>query len=152
MENKLTVEQKRIASDMLNSYDECGEWLGIAFERMGRRGNILIAYIDPEGPLTDALYDKSNFRFSDKVEFSVSTIDETNTSWIRLEDDIFEFLYTRHFDELPEEMRAQIETVFYLPIGEVWPIGRYNYSIEVGFGRGGNLGYNAASRGIREIK
>ncbi len=142
LEGKLSnAREQGVYADMFTSY---GEWLSLAFER---QGDVLVAYIDPEGLVYKNGYRKSKkFSFAHKEDFDITG--KQSGSLIDVQefgDDFVQFLYGRRFAQLPDEMRmgsrrAQVA----LPSdGIVWPVGRrvFVYGVD-GFCN------NWASRGV----
>ncbi len=143
LEGKLSGSLAEVQNDMFASY---GEWLSMAFER---QGNVLIAYLDPEGLVwKDNKYVKDSFRFADKQEFDI-TGKESN-KWIPLAefgDDLVQAVYGRKFKDLPQDMReGNRKAHLALPANETaWPVGRGNFN-----GRYSVSGFSyLASRGVR---
>ena len=144
LEGKLSSAQKAVADDMLNSY---GEWLSAAAER---HSDTLTVYIDPKGLVWDgSAYVKQNFSFGSKRDFSVAGI--PSQRYIDLKKfgpDFVEFMYTRSFAQLPQEMRegGKRAQVYLPPDGLIRPVGRGNGW----FGIGGVYGFRA-SRGCSPV-
>ena len=147
LEGKLSGALKAVADDMLSSY---GEWLSMAFER---KGDLLIAYLHPEGIVWDGkTYVKQNtFKCDSKQNFNIAG--KKSNEWISLQefDDDFSLLvYSRKFADLPQVMRegnANISKAHVaLPAdGTAWPVGRVNGDR---FGIGCDCS-SRASRGVR---
>lgn len=116
-----------VYGDMFKSYSE---FMSLAWEC---KGNMLIAYLDPEGLVWNAktdCYVKKGFKFTEQEEFNI--VGKDSDQWIDLkefDDEFVEWHYTRKFSELPKKMqkgdkRAQV----YLPLdGSIWPVGRGSY-------------------------
>ena len=148
MEGKLSEKLKAVADDMISGY---GEWLSMAFER---KGDLLIAYLHPEGIVWDeSKYVKQNtFKYDSKQNFNIAG--KKSFVWIPLQemgDDFSLLVYSRKFADLPQLIRegnSQVNKahVFLPTDGETCPVGRNGY--EQGLYIGGV--YNAASRGVKK--
>ena len=126
LEGKLSGALKAVADDMLSSY---GEWLSMAFER---KGDLLIAYLHPEGIVWDKNSNKyvkqNNFKYDSAQNFNIAG--KKSNEWIPLQDfgDDFSLLaYSRKFADLPQVMRegnANISKAHvYLPKdGTAWSV------------------------------
>ena len=102
LEGKLSGALKAVADDMLSSY---GEWLSMAFER---KGDLLIAYLHPEGIVWDgSKYVKQNtFKSDSEQRFNIAG--KKSNEWISLQefsDDFSLLAYSRKFADLPQVMR-----------------------------------------------
>ncbi|MDI6738672.1 MAG: hypothetical protein QME12_09270 [Nanoarchaeota archaeon] len=149
LEGKLSGSLKAVANDMMSSY---GEWLSMAFER---KGDLLVAYLHPEGIVWDASgskYAKQNFAYSGEKQFNIAGKNSNERIPLQEFGDDFSLLaYGRKFADLPQLMRegnANISKAqVYLPAdGTAWPVGRNYYNI--GFSINGNYDIRA-SRGVR---
>lgn len=138
LEGKLNGSLKSVNKDMLESY---GEWLSLAVER---KGDILVAYLDPEGLVwRDGRYIKEDFKFADKIEFD--TEGKPSQQWLRMRDfnkAFVKFMYGRDFKDLPELVQKEAH-VYLPPNAKIWPVGRgFDFSVD-GYGCG-----SWASRGV----
>ena len=102
LEGKLSGALKAVADDMMSSY---GEWLSMAFER---KGDLLIAYLHPEGIVWDgSKYVKQNtFKSDSEQRFNIAG--KKSNEWIPLQefgDDFSLLVYSRKFADLPQVMR-----------------------------------------------
>ena len=143
LEGKLTGDLKEVADNMLQSH---GEWLSLAVER---RGDVLIAQVDPEGLAwkKDEYVKTKKFACTEQREFDVTG--KPSGSWIDLKEfneDFVRFMYGRRFEDLPVAMREGDKRArVALPSeGKVRPVGR------VVFYRFYVYYYDVASRGVRE--
>ncbi len=126
LEGRLSGKLKDVCDDMLKSY---GEWLSLAVER---KGNVLVAYVDPK----NLFWDKNNNKYvvqgrqvdcAGKETFDVTG--KQSGAWIDLnlfEDKFIKFMHGRSFNQLPKiiqegNKRAQ---VWLLPEGSIRPVGR----------------------------
>ncbi len=139
---------RNMHADMLSSY---GEWFSMAFER---KGNILIAYLDPEGLVwnSNTYVKNSSFKFVDKQEFDIAG--KKSNTWIPLDefsDDLVQAIYGRKFKDLPQEVReGNFKARMSLPPdGAARPVGRADFD-----GMCNVYGYydSRASRGVRTKK
>jgi len=125
LEGKLIPDLKQVQEDMIT---KGGEWLSLAFEN---KGNILIAYIDPEGLIWNGNeYIKKDFKYAEKIEIDIKG--KQPTSWIELKkfkDEFTKFVYGRPFKELPKKM--QDACVYLPPKDKIWPVGRGGYDYDV---------------------
>ncbi|PIR59709.1 MAG: hypothetical protein COU68_04145 [Candidatus Pacebacteria bacterium CG10_big_fil_rev_8_21_14_0_10_45_6] len=144
LEGKLTgqlSQLKDVQKDMLNSY---GEWLSLAIER---KGDILVAYLDPEGLAwkKDHYAKTSKFKSSSQKELDIAG--KNSEEWINLkefDDEFTKYFYAREFASLPKEI--QNKTQVYLPADRtVWPVGCDKFYIV-------DYVSNGASRGVRRAK
>ena len=150
LEGKLSGVQKDICNDMFKDH---GEWLSLAFER---KGDILLAYVDPRGLVLNEdndKYEKKRFGYSELKKFDIHgkesneliDLEEFSNNFVR-------FLYGRSFKDLPQDMkegdkRAQL----YLPSdGVVWPVARGGF--DDGYYVDGCNYVIGASRGIRSTQ
>jgi len=144
LEGKLTgklSQLKDVQEDMLNSY---GEWLSLAVER---KGDVLIAYLDPEGLAwkKDHYAKTSKFNASDKKTLNIAG--KNSEEWINLkefDDEFTKYFYAREFASLPKEIQNKAQ-VYLPPEGTIWPVGRDVFSDGYYVG-------NGASRGVRRAK
>ena len=102
LEGKLQGTLKSVYDDMMSSY---GEWLSMAFER---KGDLLIAYLHPEGIVWDGkTYVKQNtFKCDSKQNFNIAG--KKSNEWVSLQefgDDFSLLVYSRKFADLPQVMR-----------------------------------------------
>jgi len=150
-EESLGPEQDRIAGQMLKSH---GEWFDYFFEVKDER---LLCYIakerlEPEDVIwndDEDRYDINRSKLRLDLECGVEglPLDE----WISLERLPVEFqerMYTRRFEDLPEDMRkGDYSAGAYLPGKDLWPVGRgyfiSRYDVD---------GCSRASRGVRRKK
>jgi hypothetical protein len=149
LEGRLAGSISDVQKDMLTSY---GEWMSMAFER---KGNTLIAYLDPEGLVwnSNTYVKDSSFKSVDTQEFDIAG--KQSNTWIPLDefsDDLVQAIYGQKFKDLPQDMRegnrkAQMRLP---PDGVAWPVGRDGFGgrYSVG-GNGCSLG---ASRGVRLVQ
>jgi len=139
LEGKLNGNLAEVEKDTLTSLDE---WTSMAFER---KGDILIAHIDPEGLVWDGNnYVKQNFKNNGQQEFNVKG--KACDTWRPLNEfneDLVRFLYTRPFKDLPEKMQI-CASIGLPPEGFAWPVGHYQYNVT-----GGKDFEKRASRGVR---
>ncbi len=138
LEGRLSNDTKGVYQDMIGSRQE---WLSFAFER---RGDVFIAYLDPEGiTFANRSYfrDGINFKYAEKKEFIIHATTKTYWPLLHVDDKFVEFVYGRHFQDLPEEIQ---KIMIRLPDeGTFSPVLRNDFSSDahVLFG---------ASRGVRK--
>ena len=159
LEGKLGSPVQEAHENMLS---DAGEWLSLAFERSG---DVLIAYIDPEGLKVEKTgvfkrrfkrqVKAKNFSWADRREFNITVKPSDKYNFVPIDefdDDLVQFIYGRTLKDFPraffEGPHKQKKSVIALPNdNEIWPIGHGTYS----FGRLGFVMTYAyrASRGIR---
>jgi hypothetical protein len=139
LEGKLSNGTKGVYQDMLSSSKQ--EWLSFAFER---RGDVFIAYLDPEGMVfanRSYFRDGINFKYAEKKEFIIHATTKTYWPLLHVDDKFVEFVYGRHFQDLPEEIR---KIMIRLPDEDTLsPVLMHDFS----FGAHSNFG---VSRGVRK--
>jgi hypothetical protein len=150
LEGRLAGSISDVQKDMLTSH---GEWMSMAFER---QGNILIAYLDPEGLVwnSNTYVKDSSFKFVDKQEFDIAG--KQSNTLIPLDefsDDLVQAIYGRKFKDLPQDMReGNRKAHMGLPSGgAAWPVGRGNFNVGC-IVSGYYYFINVASRGVRVAK
>jgi len=118
LEGRLNGNLAEVEKDVLTSL---GGWMSMAFER---KGDILIAHLDPEGLVWDGnRYVKQNFKNNGQQEFSVKgKVSNKGIPLNEFNEDLVRFLYARPFTDLPKEM--QTGTLIALPPGAAWPVCR----------------------------
>ncbi len=148
------LEEKLVNTSYRNKYTDmisiAGEWFSTAFER---QGNILIAYLDPEGLVwnSNTYVKDSSFKFVDKQEFDIAG--KLSNTWIPLNefnDDLLQAVYGRKFKDLPQAMRkGNNKAHMQLPLDNTaWPVGRCYR----GYGVCGSHLETWTSRGVRKKK
>lgn len=147
LEGKLDSALKPVFEDMIKGK---GEWLSMAFER---KGDLLIAYLHPEGfSLDGGINDpdnRSTITYTSEMKFDIKS--KKSGRWIPLKemsDDFNEAIYGRKYANLPQTMRDGLRASVMLPPDDlnIYPIARKDsseaYSITY------NLTYSG-SRGVR---
>jgi len=128
LEERLGNGVQEVAVDMLENY---GEWVSLAWER---KGDVLIAYVDPVGLVWDEQrreYVRDNFDCAQTQEFDITG--KQSRHGVDLKEFGREFVVAHYgvpFDELPVQMREgdRRAQAYLTPEGIVWPVGRGNYN------------------------
>lgn len=148
IEGMLSDEYKIVHDNM---FLNAREWLSLAWER---QGDILTAYLDPEGVFSRGYnFDKINFKFTKEAKFNIAgkKSEEKFIDLSEFDDDFVLWHYGRKFKDLPEKMRVGRErSRIMLPYEDgIWPvvrsacgIGKYRMEWDV----------DSTSRGVRELK
>ena len=156
LEGKLSEEEQEIAEDMMIDPYYWGEWLSLAWER---KGNVLVAYLDPVGLVWDQKkwsYVKQDFSCSEKKQFDITGKAYCrNIDLQKFSDDFVEWHYGRKFSELTKEMReGERSAQVYLPAaGVIWPVGRCInlYSSSRSSSSSISIHFEGASRGVKHL-
>ncbi len=157
--------EKRLSGDLEAVFNDMGkgsgEWLSLAFER---KGNILLAYIEPRnldyfanppsGKKWSGYHKRDDFTFRYVLEFDVGNVGNYWQELKAFDDKFVRFITGRSFEDLPEKLRKGPEKIrVSIPTGgDFWPVsiggtGEYKSSYKF------NIGCyytKAASRGVRE--
>ncbi|MDP3640698.1 MAG: hypothetical protein Q8R53_05900 [Nanoarchaeota archaeon] len=131
LEEKLSLEQKAVADDMLAS---CGEWLSAAAQR---KGDTLTVYFDPQGLVWDgSRYIERNFLFSEKRDFSLAAgiLSNQFVDLSRFSPELVTALYSRLFQQLPQPFREgnRRAQVYLPPDNQIRPVGRGYFNFRFG--------------------
>ena len=128
LEGTLSEEEQKIAKDMLVPW---GEWLSLAWER---KGNVLVAYLDPLGLVWDkkkSFYAKQDFSYSEERQFDITGKDSNCFLDLKeFPEDFVTWHYGRRFVDSPEEMQEGERRAYVrLPAaGVIRPVCRRGYN------------------------
>ena len=151
LEGTLSEEEQEIAEDMMIDIHYWGEWLSLAWER---KGNVLVAYLDPVGLMWDEKkgeYVKRDFSCSEEKRFDITWKDSNFFLDLKeFPEDFVTWHYGRRFVDLPEEMRegGRRAQVWLPAVRVIWPVCRSGY--DYGYDITAAYYYpEKASRGVR---